>query len=390
MDLVGRFFDPPSRSFFLFGPRGTGKSTWLEATLGDAPRLDLLAPEVFRAYQARPERLREWVTAHPDQRTFVIDEIQKAPDLLHVVHELLEARPDRRFVLTGSSARKLRRVGVNLLGGRALLRAMHPFMLSELGERLALDVALMTGLVPLVRAASDPADVLRAYVALYLKEEVQAEGLVRDLGAFSRFLEVTSFSHGATLNVANLAREGEIGRKAAEGYLRIMGDLLLSFEVPVFSRRARRATVVHPKWYLFDAGVFRSLRPTGPLDRPEEIEGAALEGLVAQHLRAFIDYRGDDSRLSFWRTRAGAEVDFVVYGPEGFWAMEVKHAARVRRKDLRGLRSFGEDYPEARRLLLYRGEERLMMDGILCLPVEDFLRSLDPAHSLDVAIGAGG
>jgi len=233
-----------------------------------------------------------------------------------------------------------------------------------------------------VVAASYKTDTLRAYASLYLEEEVRLEGWVRNVGDFARFLEGMSFSHAGLLNVSNVARECQVNRKTVEGYLGILEDLLLGFRLPVFSRRAQRATTVHPKFYLFDTGVFRSLRPKGPLDRPQEAEGAALEGLVAQHLRAWNAYAGEPFELSFWRTRAGSEVDFVVYGPEGFWAIEVKNTRRVRPEDLRALRAFQTAYPESRPLLLYRGEDRLKIGEVTCLPVEPFLRELRPGREI--------
>jgi predicted AAA+ superfamily ATPase len=379
---VGRFLQAPQASYFLFGPRGTGKSTWLRATYEDALWIDLLAPDVHRQYSARPERLRELVAGNPDKSIVIIDEVQKAPILLDVVHDLIERRAGQRFVLTGSSARKLRREGVDLLAGRALLRHLHPFMAAELGDRFRMESALTQGLVPLIWDAEQPAEALKAYIGLYLREEVQMEGLVRQIGQFSRFLEAVSFSHGAALNLSAVARECQVSRKTVEGYLSILEDLLLSFQVPVFTKRAQRHLSAHPKFYWFDAGVFVATRPAGPLDRPEEIAGAALEGLVAQHLRAWIDYTGSDFTLSFWRTKSGNEVDFVVYGRDGFWAVEVKHTATIRPADLRGLRAFREDYPEATLRLLYRGREALEIDGILCLPCEDFLIRLVPGGLL--------
>lgn len=379
---VGRFFRPPSTHYFLLGPRGTGKSTWLRETYVDALWVDLLRPEVHRQYSARPERLRELVAGNPGRPVVVVDEVQKAPVLLDVVHDLIERRAGPQFILTGSSSRKLKREGVDLLAGRALLRSLHPFMAAELGDRFRLESALALGLVPLVWGSREPEEVLKAYVALYLREEVQMEGLVRRFEGFARFLEAVSFSHAAVLNVSEVARECQVSRKTVEGYLEILEDLLLAFRIPVFTKRAQRGLTAHPKFFWFDAGVFVAMRPAGPLDRPEEIGGAALEGLIAQHLRAWIDYAGEDFVLSFWRTRAGAEVDFVVYGRHGFWAIEVKHSATVRPADLRGLKAFREDYPEAELRLLYRGEEARLVDGIRCLPCEDFLRALIPGRPL--------
>lgn len=382
MATAPRFFREPARHYFLFGPRGTGKSTWVRDHHPDAVRVDLLAPEQHRAYLARPERLREIALAAGGATTIVLDEVQRVPALLDVVHELIESGIPQRFILTGSSARKLRRSGANLLAGRAVERSLHPFMAAELGDRFDLDRALEIGLVPLVDAAAEPIPVRDTYLSLYIREEVQSEGMVRDLGGFTRFLEAVSLSHGSVLNVAGVARECEVKRKTVEGYLQILDDLLLCFHVPVFSRKAKRLLASHPKFYWFDCGVFRAARAAGPLDRPEEIAGAALEGLVAQHLRAWIAYRSSDCRLHFWRTKSGNEVDFIVYGQDGFWAIEVKNARRVHRSDLLGLRAFREDYPTAKPLLLYRGEESLRIDDVPCVPVERFLRALNPAEPI--------
>jgi predicted AAA+ superfamily ATPase len=379
MEFRSRFFRLPKKSFFLIGPWGTGKSTWLRHELPDAVFVDLLKPEVYRELQTRPERLREIAKGSTRNRTVVVDEVQRVPELLSVVHEVLEPPGSPRYVLTGSSARKLRRGGVNLLAGRALLRTLHPFMAAELAE-FRIEDALKFGLLPLVVAAEDPEDTLRSYAALYLEQEVQLEGWARNIGNFARFMESISISHGAVLNVSNVARECQIERKTAAGYVEVIEDLLLGFRLPIFSRRAKRRTAAHPKFYFFDAGVFRTLRPKGPVDGGEGFEGAALEGLVAQHLRAWIAYGNRDTKIYYWRTRSGVEVDFIVYGDAGFWAVEVKNTTRVRPEDLGGLRSFAADYPECEPLLLYRGRERLKIERIHCLPVDEFLRDLNPLN----------
>jgi len=384
MKFFTRFLEPPEHSFFLFGPRGTGKTHWTRRLLPGALFVDLLDPVQQRRYLARPESLEQLIASRPGCTDVVIDEIQSCPKLLDVVHRLIERGQGPRFVLTGSSARKIRRADVNLLAGRALRCTMHPFMAAELGDRFDLVRALEVGLVPLVVAAEQPDEVVRHYVDLYVQAEVRAEGLVRRLDDFARFLEAISFSHGSVLNVANVARECEVGRQTVESYIIILEDLLLAVRLPVFSRRAARALISHPKLYLFDCGVFRSLRPRGPLDRAEEISGVALEGLVFQHLRAWNAYRGDRNRLYFWRTRGGSEVDFVVYGEDGLFAIEVKNAEHVHGKDLRALKSFARDYPECRAALLHRGRERLRVDDILCLPCEEFLRELVPSENLPI------
>lgn len=374
---IQRLLTPSIQSYFLFGPRGTGKSTWLQAFYPEALRIDLLKLDILRQYQAYPERLEEAVRA-AKTKTIIIDEVQKLPELLNVVHSLIEEKQGRQFILTGSSARKLKRSGVNLLAGRAVVRHLHPFMAVELGEQFSLTDALQYGLIPLVIESADIKSTLSAYIGLYLAEEVKAENLVRNIGHFSRFLEVMSFSHGAILNISNIARECAVSRKLIEGYLDVLQDLLLSFQLPVFSVRAKRELVAHPKFYYFDVGVYNSLRATGYLDKAAEINGPGLEGLVAQHLLAWNDYQGSPNKLYYWRTRYGLEVDFIIDGKAGLSAIEVKNSNKIHPADLTGLRAFCEDYPEATAFLLYRGQERLLKGKILCLPVETFLQKLSP------------
>jgi len=382
MQEITRFFQPSPESFFLFGPRGTGKSTLIKLRFPDALRIDLLHPEVLRSYEAFPERLYQTIKAHTGSPIVVLDEIQRVPDLLPVVHHLIEEKRGLQFILTGSSSRKLKRSGVDLLGGRALNCNLYPFMAAELGAFFSFSEALEFGLLPLLHGRKNPRDILNGYVSLYLDEEVKSEGLVRNIGNFSRFLEIISFSHASLLNATNIARECEIKRTTVENYIKILEDLLLAYQLPVFSRRAQRQLISHPKFYLFDAGIFRALRPRGPLDRVEESEGGALEGLVLQHLKAWDSYSKDRHTLGFWRTRSGVEVDFVVYGPKYFWGIEVKNKKRINPNDTRSLEIFLEEYPEAKVVLLYRGTEYLKIKNVLCIPCEDFLKQLRPDQDI--------
>jgi predicted AAA+ superfamily ATPase len=380
MAFIPRLFEPGSDHYFLLGPRGTGKTLWCKHRYPEALRVDLLDPATLRLLAAQPERLQEIVAANARRKQVVIDEIQKLPALLEVVHLLIERKGGQQFVLTGSSARKLRREGVNLLGGRAAAKHLHPYMASELAAKFKLTTALRQGMLPIVWAAQDPIAIIDAYNGLYLREEVQMEGLARNVGAFARFMESMSFAHGSVLNLSNVARECQVSRKTVEGYLQILEDLLLGFRLEVFSRRARRAMATHPKFYFFDAGVFRANRPSGPLDIASEIEGAALEGLVAQHLRAWCDYSPGKHQLYYWQTRGQVEVDFVIYGESGLHAVEVKNSRQINPADLRSLGGFAEDYPQCQRLLLYRGKERFVRNGVLCMPVEEFLVALKPGN----------
>lgn len=375
--LFDRHFTPVQSSYFLFGPRGTGKSTWLKNHYLDATLINLLKPEELRQYLARPERLIEIAKASKS-KIIIIDEIQKAPILLNIVHDLIEAKQGWQFILTGSSARKLKKEGINLLAGRAIKLHMHPLMASEMQQQFSLEHALTYGLVPLIVDSQGIVPTLQAYIGLYLEEEVKAEGLVRNMGSFARFLEIASFSHGTILNVSNIARECSVSRKLIEGYLSILQDLMLSYNLPVFTKRAKRILVSHDKFYYFDVGIYKNLRATGILDYNEEINGPGLEGLVLQHLHAWNDYQGSPYKLYYWRTKHGVEIDFIIYGSDMLCALEVKHSSIVNKQDLKGLKIFLEDYPEATAIFLYRGTERMLIDNIICIPVVDFLLDLSP------------
>lgn len=373
----------PQASFFLLGPRGTGKSTWLRSCFPEAVFLDLLDDAVFRALSARPESLAHFVPpGRPDW--IVVDEVQKAPALLDEVHRLIESR-GWRFVLTGSSARKLKRGGANLLGGRARIRTMHPLTAEELGPAYSLSHSLRFGQLPTVYVAPDPGPYLEAYVGTYLREEVMQEALVRNVGAFGRFLQAASFSQAAVLNLTRVAEECALPRKTVSSHFDLLEDLLLGARVPVFQRRARRRVSQHPKFFFFDVGVYRSLRPKGPLDTPEEIDGASLETLVFQELRAHIAARSLGYDLFFWRTVDGLEVDFVLYGEAGLVALEIKRSAHIREPDLRALRAFKADYPMARALLLCGVERRTYREpGIELWPLASALQSLGALLSGEV------
>jgi uncharacterized protein len=373
--VYSRLLQPPKgKSFFLFGPRATGKSTWVRDRLRDAVYLDLLESDVYAELLASPQRLEARVP--PDFRGWVIlDEVQRVPEILHEVHRLVE-RKRLRFALTGSSARKLRRRGVNLLAGRALTLAMHPLSVQELGADFDLRHSLRFGQLPSVYVEEDPGAFLGSYVRTYLREEVQQEGLTRNLGAFSRFLEAASFSQASLLNVSAVSRECHVERKVVEDYFSILEDLMLAVRLPVFTKRAKRRMVTHPKFYFFDAGVYRTLRPRGPLDSSDDLDGAAAETLFFQELRAVNDAIGLGYNLHFWRTASGLEVDFVLYGERGLKAFEVKRSSRVRTEDLDALRVFLEDYPVAEAWLAYGGTRSYVEGKIRVLPLESCLRRL--------------
>lgn len=377
VDMFTRFLQLPlqeKNSIFLFGPRGTGKTFWLKKHMPESLYIDLLDFSTYSLLLAYPSRLEKLIPQQFD-KWVIIDEVQRVPDLLNEVHRLIESC-GFRFILTGSSARGLRRKGVNLLAGRALTYHMHPLIIQELDADFSLEHALTYGLLPAAIHHTNVKKYLETYVQTYVKEEVLQEGLTRNIGAFSRFLEMSSFSQGNILNYSEIARELSLNRLLIANYFQILEDLLLATRIEVFSHRAKRKMIAHQKFYFFDVGVYRTLRPVGPLDSPEEVDGAALETLFFQSVKALNDYYNLGYTIYFWRTYSGEEVDFVLYGPKGLHAFEIKRSTVVSQKSLRGLKAFSQDYPEAKLHFVYLGKLIEYHDNIIAMPFEQVLRDL--------------
>jgi predicted AAA+ superfamily ATPase len=340
----------------------------------DALSFDLLEPATYAELLRHPERLAPMIAA-AKKAEVVIDEVQRVPGILDEFHRLIEKKKIR-FALTGSSARKLRRGGTNLLAGRARTLAMHPLTAVELDAAFDLSRSLRYGQLPTVYTTDDPEMYLKGYVGTYLREEVQAEALTRNLEAFSRFLSAASFSQAAVLSISTVARDVGISRKTVEGYFDLLVDLLIAVRLPVFTHRAKRAMTTHPKFFYFDVGVYRALRPRGPLDPADEIDGPAIETLVLEELRATNDNLGLGYALHYWHTRDHREVDFVLYGERGLVAIEVKRNSRFRDADLDGLRAFKADYRPAQCHLFYGGTRAYEVGGIRVWPLADALPAL--------------
>jgi len=373
--MYSRLIHPPEgKSFFLFGPRGTGKTTWVKTAFPKAVYVDLLEAELFNNLLANPQRMENLI---PEgfKDWIIIDEVQRVPELLNEVHRLIE-KYKYKFILTGSSARKIKRKGQNLLAGRALTYYMHPLTVSELGKDFNLVHSLKYGQLPSVYIEKDPKAYLESYVKTYLEEEIQQEGLTRNLARFARFLEAASFSQGSILNISSVARDCSVERKVVENYFSILEDLLMAYRVPVFTKKAKRRMISHPKFYFFDVGVYRTLRPAGPLDMPEEIEGTSLETLLFQELNAANTDYGLGYKIYYWRTAGNAEVDFVLYGDKGMRAFEIKRTARVSGVMLKGLKSFLRDYPISKAYFIYGGSREMRDGRISILPIENALRRL--------------
>ncbi len=365
---------PENKSFFLFGPRGTGKTTWVKKSFPHAIYIDLLESRTFNELLADPQRLEDYI---PDdfKDWVIIDEVQKVPFILNEVHRLIE-NMGYKFILTGSSARKIRKKGQDLLAGRALTYFMYPLTAAELGKSFKLVHSLKYGFLPSVYMEDDPEAYLESYIKTYLQEEVLQEGLTRNLSAFARFLEAASFSQGSVLNISEVSRECSVERKVVENYFSILEDLLIGFRIPVFTRKAKRRVVRHPKFYFFDTGVYRTVRPAGPLDSPEEAEGIAFESIFLQELRAINDYYRLGYTIYYWRTAGGLEVDFILYGKRGIKAFEIKRRGSISSGMLAGLKAFLKDYPSAKAFFIYGGRKNLYLDDIKVIPIESAIRDL--------------
>ena len=324
----------PSESFFLFGPRGTGKSTWLRQQLPGALWFDLLRLPLVLELTRLPGSFRTRVEALPKGSWVVVDEVQRMPALLDEVHALVAEHGKRyRFALSGSSARKLRRLDVNLLAGRAITRQFFPLTAAELGFDFVLDDLLTTGCLPMVRTQPElGVDILDAYVGTYLREEIQQEALTKDVAAFARFLEVAALCNGQVVNVAGIARDAGVARPTVTRYFEVLVDTLIGSWLPAWRPRARIKEVQHPKFFLFDPGAARGLagRLREPLESAER--GPLLETLVLHELRAAVNCQNLGGTFSDWRTPSGPEVDFVWKRGRKRIGIEVKAAKAWRRE----------------------------------------------------------
>ncbi len=360
----------PRSSAFLWGPRRVGKSFWIRQTFPGATLIDLLKSDVFREYASRPALLRERLAGR--RGVVVIDEVQKVPALLDEVHWLIE-NTRLSFLLSGSSARKLRRGHANLLAGRARRRQLVPFIRREVGE-FDLERAMTTGFLPPHFLSREPADDLRAYVGDYLREEIAAEALVQNLPAFSEFLRVAALTSSELINYTNVARETGVSAKVVRTYFDILEDTYLGFRIPPWRRAKQRRLIETEKFYLFDVGVANHLARRTP-KRGSPDFGKSFEHYVLMELRGYQVYRQPDLEIAFWRTAAGQEVDFVLGDMRV--AIEVKAGSRVHDGDLRSLRTLGEESRVRHRLVVcLEDEPRRLTDGIEIVPWRQFLERL--------------
>jgi len=371
--IIRRLFElnlPAGKSAFLWGPRKAGKSYWIAHHLKPAALIDLLKTDVFAEYATRPSLLRE---RHADKRgLIVIDEVQKVPALLDEVHWLIENR-GLSFLLTGSSARKLRREHANLLGGRAWRRWMTPLSLTEVAG-FDLERVMVSGLLPPHFLSEHPEEELRAYIADYLKEEIAAEAAAKNIPAFSEFLRVAGLTSSELVNYSNVAREAGVGARTVRAYFDILEETYLGFRIGPWTKSRKRRMIETEKFYLFDVGVANHLARRRPLIGSPEF-GKAFEHYILMELKAFQAYRYPDLEIRFWRTSTGQEVDFILGEKE--LAIEIKAKARIHEGDIRGLMALRGDGPVKRTAIIsLESEPRTIAKGIEALPWEVFLKML--------------
>jgi len=354
------------KSCFLFGPRQTGKSCLIDHTLSEYRKYNLLDSADYLSLNQNPKRIEE--ALRPGEQIIIIDEIQRIPSLLNEVHLLIE-KYQIRFLLTGSSARKLRRGGVNLLGGRARSRTLHPFVYEELKDRFDLMKALRYGLLPSIYFSDAPKEDLSAYAGDYLQEEIATEGLTRNISAFSRFLQVAAVCNGQMINYAHISNDAQVPSTTVQEYFQILRDTLIGFDVPAWQHTIKRKPISTSKFYFFDVGVVRFLQHRYELSPQSPEMGAAFETYMANELKAYVDNHQLDS-LCYWRSHSGYEVDFIV---DNKLAVEVKAKANVSPEDLKGLRALKEENKLAHYLCVCLENRPRVVDGIDIIPWKDFL-----------------
>ena len=368
-------------SFFLFGPRGVGKSTWLREELKDklkdALYIDLLLTSKYVEYLNDPTKLLSVVRAQKKDTWIIIDEIQRVPELLNEVHYLMENDGFKHFILTGSSARKLKRNSANMLAGRAIMKKMFTLNSHETGFKIPLEQQLKFGMLPLSVNAKDEnlkEEFLKSYVGVYLNEEIKSEGLVRNLGSFSRFLEVIALNAGTQINMSSIARDAEVNREVVRGYFQIFEDTLLGSWLPSYRTRLKTRETIKPKFYLFDSGVLNALAHgfTEPLSK--DFDGILFEHIIFNELSSYIYYNNIKGELGFWNNDGKNEIDFVWWYGDKIIGIEVKLSSKFKKEHLKGFKVFPKKLHS--KYVVYTGDEELLVEDTRILPFETFCRKL--------------
>jgi predicted AAA+ superfamily ATPase len=370
-----------NHSFFLFGPRSTGKTTWLRDHYSTALWVNLLRNEEYLDYLKDKSLLRRLVEARSGGWV-VIDEVQKLPELLNEVHDLISVHGERyKFAISGSSARKLKREGVNLLAGRAITRNFFPLISQELNYDFPIEDALKYGMLPDIHAKKDiRRDILKSYVTTYLREEIQQEALTRNLDSFSRFLIVSAITNGEILNIAGVSRDCGVSRTSCHNYFEILQDTLIGYLLPAWQPKAKIRETAKPKFYLFDCGVVNALAgDISLIQREDGVRGKLLETLILSELRAYIEYQSPDSKLYYWRDSQGKEIDFIIAGEGLHIGIEVKSSSTWRREYGKHLKDVQLD----KRIAIYTGDSIQQEGDISIMPVMHFFRELHEGNILN-------
>ena len=371
-ERIQKILDIQDDSVFLWGARQVGKSTLVKKLFPDAKIYDLLKSDEYSRLLRRPQLLREELMSYDETNVVVIDEIQKIPALLDEVHWLIVNR-GIRFVLCGSSARKLKRVGTNLLGGRALPVMLFPFVSAEIPD-FDLFRAINNGMIPRHYMVQNPQKRLEAYIGVYLKEEIQEEAVVRQLSSFNRFLDVAAQCDGEMINYTNIAQDCGVSATTIKEYFNILEQTLIGYMVPAFTLSKKRRAITTKKFYYFDVGVANYLMHRHQLEPGTPEYGHAFEHLVMQEIIAYLGYKGELDQLSYWHAYTGEEVDAII--GDARIAIEMKSTDDVQRKHLSGLKDFSEEHPDAKLILVSRDKVTRRHGNIDLYYATDFFKSL--------------
>lgn len=372
IERILRIYKELESSIFLFGARQTGKSTILRQQFPKSIYIDLLDTEMSSRFRRRPVLLYEMLSNKPEKTLVIIDEIPEVPELLNEVHRLISER-NLLFILCGSSARKLKRKGKNTLGGRALPIYLYPFVSEEIDD-FDIDRAVNYGMLPPHYLSKNPSRQLSAYIQVYLKEEIKEEALVRNLDSFQRFLEAAALTDGEIINNNNIAQDCGVSATTVSSYFDILEDTLIGYRIPAYRKVKKRRIIQAPRFYYFDVGVANHLLHRKDMMRGTDEYGHAFEHLVIQEIYAWLHYSHSDEELTYWRTYTGIEVDVVI--GEARVAIEIKSAEEVKNKHLKGLKAFGEEYPDSRRIIISFDRINRKMGDIECMYIKDFLKTL--------------
>ena len=382
--MYTRLLQPPDSSILLFGARGTGKSTWIRRHFNNAVFYDLLDSRESLRLERNPDILFSELKLLKTGSWVVLDEVQKVPALLNEVHRLIESS-GLRFVLCGSSARKLKRTGVNLLAGRAIVTHMFPLTSAELEQDFDADRSLIYGTLPIAVTGNDPEGFLTTYTDTYLKEEIRAEALTRNVGSFSRFLEIAARQNSQVTNISNIARETAVNRTTVQNYFEILVDTLIGYWIQAWKLKRQTKQISHPKFYLFDTGVARALSGRLPYPPTQEELGPLFENMMFNEIKAYLSYKKLRYQLYFWRNYDGMEVDLLCETKNSYVAIEMKASREWQKRFNRGLNRIQIELTpnKVKCYGIYRGDRPARFDNVDVLPVMHFLKMLWDGNIID-------